>query len=188
MIAALTFIIAGFAAYWHFMALGWKVGAGFTVWTAWFCAVLIASGVDAWRSKDDEIRAAWLVMAVAWLASMLTWKISPNPLIDLTLKNLAVMAALLMIARRPETGVSAMLHGVVVLCAYLATQGVIPTAAQRPKVFIAWSYPDIAAALQHLSLMVIGGYGYLRSAFLDTGDNRGHMPLGGSVASHARKA
>jgi hypothetical protein len=176
-IALITFPIAGALAWLHYATLGAKVGMGLTVWTAWFAAVLIASGVDAARTNDRQIILAWCVMFAGWVASMMAWKLSSNPLVDLTIKNLIIMAALLIIAFRPETALPVLLHGVVILAAYLASVGVIPSANQRPRQFLAWSYPDIAAGLQHASLIILGGYGACRGRLLGWRDH------GGSVAS-----
>lgn len=144
---------------------------GFTVWTAWFFAVLIAAGVDCWRSRDRELQLAWAVMAIAWVASMLAWKVSSVPLVDLTVKNIVVMALLLTIAFRPETAVPALLYGLVILAAYLAAIGYIPSVAARPRQFLAFSYPDIAAGLQHVSLILLAGP-WLRHVLGDHTDNR----------------
>ena len=180
MIAALTFVVAGALAWLHYVTRGAVVGMGFTVWTAWFCAVLMACGADCIRAKDRQLLLAWGVMALGWLASMLAWKISANPLVDLTIKNLLVIAALLLVCFRPEMGLSAIAHGLIIFVAYLASIGAIPSAGQRPKAFIAWSYPDIATGLQHASLIIIGGLGSAQNAVL------GWCNRGRSVASSAR--
>jgi hypothetical protein len=172
MIAAITFPIAGIVAAIHYSAIGPKVGLGLTVWTAWFLAVLLAAGADAARARDRELGLAWAVMAMAWLAALLAWKISADPLIDLTLKNIIVMTLLLIVTRRPETALAVAAHGVVILAAYMAARGVIPSAGQRPRQFIAWSYPDIAAGLQHASLILLGGYSGARSLVLGWRDRR----------------
>ena len=180
MIAAVTFVISGLLAWWHYTALGRVVFGPWTVWNFWFCSVVIAAGIDALRTKDRDLALAWAIQAVAFVVSLTVWKISANPLVDLTVKNLIVMAALLLVCFRIETGLSAILHGVVIFAAYLAASGVIPSSGQRPRAFLAWSYPDIAAGLQHASLIIIGGLGAAQNAVLGWG-NRGR-----SVAASAR--
>jgi hypothetical protein len=171
-IAALTFFAAGALAWLHYATRGALVGMGFTVWTGWFCAVLLACGADCLRSRDRQLLLAWCVMALGWLAALLAWKISANPLVDLTIKNLIMIAALLLVCFRPEMGLSAIAHGLIIFVAYLSSIGVIPSAGQRPKAFLAWSYPDIATGLQHVSLITLGGFGAARAAVLGWRDRR----------------
>jgi hypothetical protein len=180
-IAAVTFIIGGLCAWWHYGAIGRVVFGPWTIWNFWFCAVVIAAGVDALRTKDRDLALAWAIQAIAFVVSLTVWKISANPLVDLTIKNLIVMAALLLVCFKPETGLSAILHGLVILAAYLAAIGVIPSAGQRPRAFLAWSYPDIAAGLQHLSLIIIGGLGAAQNAVLGWGHRRGLMAASAGV-------
>jgi hypothetical protein len=175
MIAAITFLSAGFLAWAHYATLGFKVGMGLTVWTAWMLAVLIAAGIDCYRLRGRQLMQAWAVLAISWVAAMTTWAMSGNHLVDFTLKNLAVMAALLLIAFRPETVLPALLHGVIILVAYLTSRGVIPSSGQRPRVFLAWSHPDISAGLQHASLLFMGGYTLARNYLL--GLRSGDRPL-----------
>lgn len=70
------------------------------------------------KTNDRQIILAWCVMFAGWAASMMAWKLSSNPLVDLTIKNLIIMAALLIIAFRPETALPVLLHGAVILGGY----------------------------------------------------------------------
>lgn len=188
MLALVVFPLAGALAALHYATLGARVGLGLTVWTAWFLAVLLAAGLDTARSRDRELLRAWLVMAAGWCASMVTWTISADPLVDLTIKNLAIMAALLVVAFRPETALAALLHGVVILAAYGAARGVLPSSVARPRQFLAWSYPDIAAGLQHAALLTLGGYRPCRSLVLGWRDRRRSLADGLRSAGAAREA
>jgi hypothetical protein len=126
-------------------------------------------------------------MALGWLAAMLAWKISANPLVDLTIKNVIMIAALLLVCFRPEMGLSAIAHGLIIFVAYLSSIGAIPSAGQRPKAFLAWSYPDIATGLQHASLIILGGFGRARAAVLGLRDRHRSLasPARGSLLQKA---
>jgi hypothetical protein len=166
-IAAISFIVAGAFLWLHYALIGATVLGPLRVWHVWIFATLCGAAVDAWRSKDRELRLAWCVLFFSWVGGLIGWAFSPHPLIDLTLKNLIVMASLLIIAIRPETVLPILLHGIIILTAYMASIGVIPSAGQRPRVFLAWSYPDVAAALQHASLIALGGYTAIRNRIVD---------------------
>ena len=182
MIAALTFVAAGIAAWLHYELAGRIVisGTGFTVWRAWYLAVLLAAMIDVLRLRDKELRAAWVVLALSYVASFMTWDLSARPLVDNALRMIIVMAALLFVCFRIETRLAAIFHGLVIFFAYLAYSGVIPSSGQRPRAFLAWSYPDIAAGLQHVSLVILGGVTVARSALLGWSSRRGHVADVGS--------
>jgi hypothetical protein len=192
-IALLTFPIAGVLAALHHAWIGPSVGLGLTVWTAWFLAVLLAAGADAVRTREPGLIPVWGVMAAGWVASMLAWKFSADPLIDLTIKNLTTFAALILISllwesvRLPSL-VMAGLHGVIVLTAFLAYKGVIPVGLPRPRPLIGWSYTDIATGLQYASLIVLGGWGTFKGALLGWRDRARHLALRARGPRVAREA
>lgn len=158
-LTAIAFPVAGLAAWAHYEFLGRIVvsGTGFTVWRAWYAAVLLAALVDVLRARDAELRGVWTVLALSYLASFMSWDLSSRPLEDNALRMLAVMGALLIVSLRPATALIVILHGAIIICAYLTTRGLIPAPAARPRAFLAWSFPDISAGLQHASLIVLGG-------------------------------
>jgi hypothetical protein len=175
MVAAITFVIAGIAAAAHYALIGRVVGGGWTVWQVWSTCTCVASLCDVWRLRDVELRIAWLVMALAWAASLFIWRISPDPLVDLAAKNLIVMLALSAVSPKREVMICVALHGTTIAFAFLAAYGLIPSSAQRPRAFLAWSYPDIASGLQHAAFIVLGGFGFARSIVLGSGSDGRHL-------------
>lgn len=177
MIAAATFILGGAAAWAHYALIGRAVAGPFTVWNLWYLAVLVACLIDILRHRDRDLRGIWVVLALSYMASYMTWDASSRPQLDNALRMIAVGGSLLLISTRPAVALAACLHTVVVLAAFAAYQiDIIPTHIERPRVFLAWSFPDISAGLQHASLVAIalsagmgsGGLG-LRSG-RDAGD------------------
>lgn len=186
MLAALTFPLAGLAAWAHYEFLGRVVvpGTGLTVWRVWYAAVLIAALVDVLKLRDSELRAAWAVLALSYLASFMTWDLSARPLEDNTLRMLAVMGGLLIVSVRPALAPAVILHGAIILCAYLTSRGLIPGPASRPQSFLAWSLPDISAGLQHVALITLGCAPLARDRILDWGDRVRSLAGRPRLASH----
>jgi hypothetical protein len=167
-IASATFFLAGALAWAHYAVLGRVVFGPITVWRAWFIAVLVACLVDILRHRDRELQAVWAVLALSCLASYMTWDASARPLLDNALRMAAVGGALLLISTRPAVACAACLHAVVVLTAFAAYQlAIIPTHLERPRVFLAWSFPDISAGLQHASVLAVALSAGVGSAGLD---------------------
>lgn len=186
-LTAIAFPAAGLAAWTHYEFLGRVVvpGTGFTVWRAWYAAVLLAALVDVLRARDSELRGVWAVLALSYLASFMSWDLSSRPLEDNALRMLAVMGGLLIVSIRPATAMVVILHGAVIICAYLTTRGLIPAPAARPRAFLAWSFPDISAGLQHASLMVLGGSAMAGHRVLEWGDRVRSLAGRGRLAGHA---
>lgn len=187
MLAAITFPLAGLAAWAHHELAGRVVvpGTGLTVWRAWYAAVLLAALIDVLRARDSGLRAVWVVLALSWLASFMAWDLSARPLEDNALRMLVVMGGLLIVSIRPATAAIVALHGAVIICAYLTARGLMPGPSARPKVFLAWSFPDISAGLQHAALIVLGGSALAGNSLLDWRDRLRSLAGRRGVHSHA---
>lgn len=185
MISAITFPLAGLAAWAHYrFGPGAVVAPAVTVWVGWFFLVLLASGLDAARAEDGPSIAAWGVMAAGWFVSMLTWRVSANPLLDLAAKNLLLAALLIGIAAwsaRPLLYAIAFAHLALIAVAFLSARGLVPGPAQRPRQFIAYSYPDIAAGIQHVCLIALGGFAGGQPAWVDRFRRMGVRPVAGNA-------
>jgi hypothetical protein len=181
MASLITFFVAGLAAWMHFHLLGRVVVAGtpFTVWRCWYAAVLLACLWDVLKAKDAELRSVWCIMLFSYVASFMTWDLSARPLEDNALRMIIVMALALIVSARAEVVLLIALHGAVIFAAYLASAGVLP---KRTAGFLVWSFPDISAALQHASLIVIGGYTVARSRVLDWRAGNRPMAYSGGMA------
>lgn len=186
-----AFILSGALAWAYYAYVGRVVALGWvTVWVAWFLAHLAVAGVLAARSRDRAVILGWLVMAVSTGASYTTWAVASDPLIDLAAKNLAVALSVLVIAPNDRRMIAvAVLHAVLILTAVAAAVGLVPGPAQRPRAFLAWSYPDIAAALRHAALIALtlprGAYEHDQSDLVGTPGGRGYRadhPLPAPVA------
>jgi hypothetical protein len=166
MASLITFFVAGFAAWAHYELAGRVVisGTPFTVWRCWYAAVLLACLYDVLRAKDIELRSVWCIMLFSYVASFMTWDMSARPLEDNALRMIIVMAAALIVTMRTEVVLLVGLHGAIIFAAYLASAGVLP---KRTAGFLVWSFPDISAALQHVSLILLGGYTLARNRILD---------------------
>lgn len=164
-----AFIAAGALAWLHYAFLGPFVASGITVWTAWFATVLLVCGAETLRSGERKCILAWLVMLFSFIASHVTWQTSASPLLDLAIKNLIVASLIVLCALDATFVIVAGLHLVLILAAFLAYYGMIPGPRQRPRLFIAYSYPDIAAGVQHACLIILGGRagGWIRRIHYD---------------------
>ena len=152
-----AFLIGGAAAWAHFHWLGWKVAAGLTVWVAWMGLVSIAALIDAIRSREAWRINAALVLLIAFVASNLIWQAAMLTLETQALKNVAVSGALVMIAlvwRAQPPLVAMVLYALCIAAAMLKQSGLMFD-GRRPLQFIAWSYPDVAAGLQHAALLAL---------------------------------
>ena len=187
MIAALTFPIAGVAAWLHYATLGPMVAPGITIWIAWFFLVLLAAGADCARSQDGPSTAAWAIMAIGWALSMLTWRLSANPLLDLAAKNVMIAALLIGVGAwhgRSLIVAIAFAHLALILVAFMSSIGWVPGPGQRPRQFVAYSYPDIAAGIQHVCLVILGGFAGGEPAWVDRIRRMGRGDLSRGAAAY----
>jgi len=181
-VTALAFLIGGALAWLHFEILGRVIAPGVTVWIAWYAAVLAALAFHAWRSGDKGARTAALVMLVSFLAAHLIWNASAWPIAAHSLKNIVVASALFAVALAFQSRnifLAGALHLAIVGVGAASDLGFI-FGSKRPMQFIAWSFPDVSAGLQHAALMVLSlgtrqhenaslehdsGYGGIRGVF-----------------------
>lgn len=157
MIVPATFVAAGALAWLHFETLGRIIMPGITVWIAWYFAVLLALIYVAARSGDASTRAGAVIMAASFLAAHVIWNGSAWPIATQCLKNIAVASALVMAAlvfSSKALLAAAVIHLAIVVIGAATDLGLILT-AKRPMQFLAWSFPDISAGLQHAALVVV---------------------------------
>jgi hypothetical protein len=158
MIVATAFLAAGAMAWAHFEMLGRVVFPGLTVWVAWYGAVLLALALAAWRSDSPAMKVGAAIMAVSFLSAHVIWNGSAWPIAAQCLKNIVVACALIGAAialHSRALAAAAALHLVIVAIGAAVDLGLI-LQGRRPLQFLAWSFPDISAGLQHAALVSIG--------------------------------
>jgi len=154
---ALTFLIGGALAWLHFEIVGRVIAPGVTVWIGWYAVVLAALAFHAWRSRDKGTRAAALIMLASFLAAHLIWNASAWPIAAHSLKNIVVAAGLFAVALAFQNRIiflAGALHLAIVGIGAASDLGFI-FGGKRPMQFIAWSFPDVSAGLQHAALLVL---------------------------------
>lgn len=153
----LAFMIGGAAAWLHFETLGRVVAPGVTVWIGWYGLVLAALVLEAWRSRQPAPSLAALTMLASFLAAHVIWNASLWPIAAHSLKNIVVATVLIGIASSYSSRavfVAAFIHLAIVAVGFAADFGVL-FEGRRPMQFIAWSFPDVSAGLQHAALLVL---------------------------------
>jgi len=154
---ALTFLIGGALAWLHFEIVGRVVAPGITVWIGWYAVVLAALAFHAWRSRDKGTRASALIMLASFLAAHLIWNASAWPIAAHSLKNIVVGAGLFAVALAFQNRIiflAGAIHLAIVGIGAASDLGFI-FGGKRPMQFIAWSFPDVSAGLQHAALLVL---------------------------------
>lgn len=157
MIVPVAFVTTGVISWLHFETLGRVIVPGLTVWVAWYAAVLVALVYVAARSGDAAVRAGASIMVASFLAAHVIWNGSAWPIAAQCLKNIAVASALVMAALAFSSKAllaAAVVHLAIVGIGAATDLGLILT-AKRPMQFLAWSFPDISAGLQHAALIVV---------------------------------
>jgi len=157
-----TFIAAGALAWAHFELVGRVILPGLTVWVAWYAAALFALIMAAWRSGSVEMRFGAAVMAASFCASHLIWQASLMPIPAQCLKNIAVSGVLVsgaVILFSRSLIIAAGLHLVIVVIGAAVDLGFLMQ-GKRPMQFIALSFPDVSAGIQHAALISIGAGRY----------------------------
>jgi hypothetical protein len=183
--AALAFILSGAAMWAHFELIGPAVVSGvpiLRVWPIWYAIVLAVACWTMIHRKDD---GAWPVSATligSFLAAHFVANFSSMVIPTQAIRFISVAAILMMIGiafPRWQIFAAAGLHLAIVAFGFAADNGFI-FGGKRPMQFIAWSYPDVSAGLQHAALLVLSlrnrehqgasvehhsGYGGLRGVF-----------------------
>jgi len=155
-VTLLAFPIAGFLAWLHFVTIGRVIVPGVTVWIGWYGVVLAALIWQSWRSASPPMRAGAAIMAASFIAAHVIWNASAWPLATHSLKNIVVAVMLFGAAyamRSRWLAIAGALHIVIIGFAFAADIG-MAFGGRRPPNFIAWSFPDVSAGLQHAALMV----------------------------------
>ena len=153
----LAFLIGGLFGWIHFETLGRIVAPGVTVWIGWYGLVLAALIFEAWRSRLPALRLAALTMLASFIAAHVIWNASLWPLAAHSLKNIVVATMLIGIASSyfsRAVFVAAFIHLAIVAVGFAADVGIL-FEGRRPMQFIAWSFPDVSAGLQHAALLVL---------------------------------
>lgn len=153
----LAFLTGGLFGWLHFETIGRVVAPGVTVWIGWYGLVLAALLFEAWRSRLPALRLAALVMLASFLAAHVIWNASPWPTAAHSLKNIVVATVLIGIASSyfsRAVFVAAFIHLAIVAVGFAADFGIL-FEGRRPMQFIAWSFPDASAGLQHAALLVL---------------------------------
>lgn len=164
MIVPFTFVVAGLVAWAHYEMIGRAIMPGLSVWVAWYAAVLLSLAWLAVRSGEPSVRAGAAIMVASFLAAHVIWNMSAWPIAAQSIKNIAVAAMLLMAALALFSWslvIAASIHLVIVAVGAAADLGLVLN-TPRPVQFVAWSFPDVSAGLQHAALIVIS-FGAARS-------------------------
>lgn len=190
----LAFLISGALAWTHYETLGRIVTPGVTVWIAWYGLVLAALCYEAGQSRRPAIIASACVMLASFVAAHVIWKASAWPIATHSLKNIVVAVALLFIAysfSNRSIFIAGCIHISIIAVGFAADFGLI-FEGRRPMQFIAWSFPDVSAGLQHAALLVIslGTREREKSAvglYSGYGDRRGALGMA-RMAVHPRQS
>ena len=188
-----AFILGGALAWLHFEAWGPVVAPHARVWVVWMGVVTLALVIQAWRGRDHAVMVAGAVLFASYVIANFTWVFSREPLMAHSARNVLVALVLLVIAVKSgrRIFVAPMALYIAVVAAAALTEAKIIFYWPRPNTFLAWSYPDFAAGLQHAALLALSlgtrerqdaGVG-LHSG---SGDYRGAFGLA-RVAVHPRK-
>ena len=189
----LAFLSGGLFGWLHYETLGRIVVPGITVWIGWYGLVLAALCYEAGRSRLPSIMASASVMLASFIAAHVIWNASAWPIAAHSLKNIVVAVALIFIAYSMASKAvftAAFIHLAIVAVGFAADFGLM-FEGRRPMQFIAWSFPDVSAGLQHAALLVLSlGTRERENAGLGhhsgSGDYRGAFGLA-RVAMHPRK-
>ena len=152
-----AFLLGGAAGWLHYNLIGRVIAPGLSVWVAWYGLVLVALMFDAWRSGKPAVRSASIVMLASFVAAHVIWNASAWPVAAHSLKNIVVAVALMSVAAAYSSRavfVAAFTHLAIVAVGFMAEFGVL-FEGKRPAQFIAWSFPDVSAGLQHAALIVL---------------------------------
>jgi len=178
----LSFFFIGWAAWLHYEALGPVVLGSIRVWPLWMGLVVLALIAQSARSRDASRIVPAIIMGLAFIAAHVIWNLSAMPIAAQSIKNVSVAALLLCLTPifpRWQIFAAAGLHLAIVAFGFAADNGLV-FEGRRPMQFIAWSYPDVSAGLQHAALMVLSlgtrqhenaslehdpGYGCFRGVF-----------------------
>lgn len=156
MITVLVFVGAVLAAWLHYHLIGWAVIPGLiSVYVAAYTVVFVTAAGVALRSKRSAPMWAAIWLAAYFAAGHFLWRHGA------TLEARAIehigFAAIFVLAFRSR---AAMLIAGLFLAMFAADMaaayGMLATAADRPRVFLAWSHPDVLALLGHGASIVLG--------------------------------
>lgn len=187
----LAFLSGGLFGWLHFETLGRIVAPGVTVWIGWYGLVLAALMFETWRSRQPALRAASAVMLASFIAAHVIWNASFWPVAAHSLKNIVVATILIGIASAYSSRaifVAAFIHLAIVGVGFAADFGVL-FGGKRPLQFLAWSFPDVSAGLQHAALLVLAiGCRQQQSVDLELDPRHGDLRgLGGLAAVAVRE-
>ena len=174
----IAFLLSGLAGWAYLETVGRVILPGVTVWIAWYFVVLTIFSHQAFRSKNEAIRAAAIVMICSFLAAHVIWNASYWPIAAQSLKNIVVASTLLLVGygfRSRIVFLAAFLHLLIVGVGFMADLGFM-FGGKRPMQFLAWSFPDVSAGLQHAALMVLS-LGCHRHQNARVGDYPRHEPI-----------
>lgn len=152
-----AFILGGALAWLHFEIWGPIIVPGISVWIAWMGVVSLALGWQSWRTRDLVMIAISVILFISYVVANFTWVFSPTPIMTHSARNVLVAGILFVIFAtyvRWQIAVAALLYASIVGFAFAAERKWL-FGDGRSATFIAWSYPDVAAGLQHAALLFL---------------------------------
>lgn len=196
-----AFILGGALAWLHFEVWGPTIAPGLRVWVAWMGLVTLALIWQSWRARDNAAMVAGVILLMSYVAANFTWSVyqEVKHIADVTAlqahaaRNLVVAVLLFLLAItywRALFLIAGVLYLSLIFIAVAVDQKVILDWPRSPT-FLAWSYPDIAAGLQHAALLVIS-FGVRKREGVDlgrdyrSGDNSGALGFA-RVAVHPKR-
>lgn len=151
---AVVFIAAGvLAALWYY-GVGYAVGLGLTVWTAWYLSVLLTTGFFILRSGDASAKRSWVVLVAFWVAAQILWS-HHEPHIVRAVLHILLAAWFVAVATRLSDLAISSVFCVAVLVDLLTYLGILPDSGQRPSGFVEFAYPDILAGISHAATILL---------------------------------
>lgn len=156
-----VFVIAGALAWWHYVTAGRVVytfpGFTLTVWIAWMGATMLAAGFASAIGRDRLAIKAWGVLALVFVGNHLAWTMTVAPVHAIGALHLFAAIWFASVARERFEIIIACIYAASVFVAILTILGAIQMPSARPKIFLAFSHPDLVAIAGHCAHMVLGG-------------------------------
>lgn len=155
-IVALVFLASLLAAWAHWTVIGWAViGSWLSVYVAAYVIVFVTAAVLALRSKRAGPIGAAVALAGYFLLGHVLW-VKGWGLEERAVVHLGFAALFVVAFRSRAAGLIGLLFTAMVAADAATLLGWLSSAAQRPRVFLAWSHPDVLALLGHAASIVLG--------------------------------
>lgn len=148
---AIAFLISGVVAALWFEVVGRTVVGPLTVWLAWWLIPFGIGGWYVWNQGSWRSKIGWAFLLIFFATGQFLWSNGASALSRAWLHAAMALAFAGIGSRSSHIQVS-YLFILAVGIDFMAYCNAFPP---RPKVFIAWAYPDLLAGVSHAATIIL---------------------------------